>query len=117
MRIPLSAAVATLILMSFVPSALSQTTGSFVATGDMATPRWGPSATLLQDGRVLVTGGDNASAEVYDPSTGTFSTTGLMNVNRRWHTSLLLNDGRVLIVGGCYCPIAEIYDPLWARSA
>ena len=38
MRIPVSAAVVTLMLISFVPSALSQASESFVATGDMATP-------------------------------------------------------------------------------
>ena len=90
----------------------------------MAVDRYGHTATLLQDGRVLVAGGvDNAvlaSAELYDPTTGTFSPTGDMTVPRVGHTATLLLDGRVLIAGGANDangtlnkPVysAEIYDP------
>jgi len=49
----------------------------------MAEARYGPSATLLGDGGVLVAGGwreqtDLAAAEIYDPRTGEFSATASM---------------------------------------
>jgi large repetitive protein len=55
--------------------------GAFTATGPMADARTYHGASLLADGRVLVTGGYGAkaplaSAEVYDPTTGTFSPAG-----------------------------------------
>ena len=50
----------------------------FALTGAMERGRSGHSATLLDDGQVLIAGGEGwydslASAELYDPSTGTFS--------------------------------------------
>jgi hypothetical protein len=56
-------------------------TGTFTATGSMAEARTWGAASLLADGRVLVTGGYGAlaplpSAEIYDPKTGTFSPAG-----------------------------------------
>jgi len=52
-------------------------TGQFSNTGSMASSRYEHAATMLLDGRVLITGGsDNSgtltSAEVYDPKTGAF---------------------------------------------
>jgi hypothetical protein len=95
--------------------------GTFSPTGSMAVPRADHTATLLRDGRVLITGGfGNASAEVYDPAAGTFSQTGSMAIDRVNHTATLLPDGRVLVAGGgADCtPIgctalasAELYDP------
>ncbi len=81
-------------------------TGEFSPTGSMAHMRFGLSATLLMDGRVLVLGGSNivsgptATAELYDPATGTFSSAGSMATTRAGYTATLLPDGQVLIAGG-----------------
>ena len=56
-------------------------TGAFTVTGSMTDPLTNQTATLLPDGRVLIAGGydgsaDVTAAEVYDPVTRTFMPTG-----------------------------------------
>jgi hypothetical protein len=100
--------------------------GSFAPTGGMASPRRGHTATLLDNGLVLVAGGANvaplATTELYDPATGRFSTGANMATARTNHTATLLNDATVLMIGGIpqvsavyngFTPTstAEIYDP------
>jgi hypothetical protein len=97
--------------------------GTFVPTGSMITKRAGHTATLLNNGRVLVAGGNDgtsnnalASAELYDPATGTFTVTGSLSAGRISHTATLLNNGMVLIAGGYgsgpnILASAELYDP------
>lgn len=81
-------------------------TGKFTATGSLHTARYLHTATLLNNGEVLVVGGLDpngnpvGSAELYNPSTGTFSVTGPLNVARWVHSATLLNNGEVLIAGG-----------------
>ncbi len=87
-------------------------TGSFIPTGDMTTPRSGHTSTLLPNGKVLITGGTGLlSAELYDSSTGAFAATGDMTMPRSGHTATLLNSGKVLIAGGSNRASAELYDP------
>jgi len=77
-------------------------TGTFSATGSMTTVRTPPTATLLNNGMVLVAGGAglaDTSAELYDPSAGTFAATGNMTIARNEHTATLLPSGKVLFVG------------------
>lgn len=79
-------------------------TGTFTYTGSLAKGRRNHTATLLDDGRVLVAGGYDGTyldaPEVYDPATGTFSATGAMGTPRRYPTATRLLDGKVVIAGG-----------------
>jgi len=114
--------VTALLSIAAMSEVFTPTRGAFMPTGNMSVSREQHTATLLSDGRVLITGGfdatrtELASAELYDPSTGSFSPTGSMAYARASHTANLLKDGRVLIVGGRSnrnVPMGEveIYDP------
>jgi hypothetical protein len=93
--------------------------GTFAATGSMATSRVYHSATLLPNGKVLIAGGASelsskgyyepvaSAAELYDPSTGAFTDVGNLSGDAYWPSTTLLSDGRVLIVGNR----AYLYDP------
>jgi hypothetical protein len=63
------------------------------------------NATLLADGRVLVTGGP-PEAELYDPATGTFIPVGPSPAR---DVATVLDDGRVLLIGGPAA--AQLFDP------
>lgn len=97
---------------------LKNGTGVQQPTGSMNTARCGHTATVLQDGRVLIAGGQTvaesktltlATAELYDPASGTFSPAGNMTVGRLFHTAVPLLNGMVLIIG--WERSAEVYDP------
>jgi hypothetical protein len=106
-------------------------TGTFTEiVGDDGAGKFGHTATLLSDGKVLLAGGfvnsvwdysgstsDNG-AGLYDSATGVFSETGNMTANRGDHTATLLANGKVLIAGGADLDptgtglaSAELYDP------
>jgi len=95
-------------------------TRAFTSTGEMSVERTYHTATLLGDGRVLITGGDDrrttafGTAEIFDPSTGVFTATGNMVVARSGHTATLLANGKVLLAGGYNgnaTLTAELFDP------
>jgi len=99
---------------------------SFQPTGPMHHARVSHTATLLNDGRVLIAGGYgdsvSSSAELYDPKADSFTETGSLTTARCKHTAGLLPDGRVLIAGGSdnrgwngNLNSAEIYDSKTGR--
>ena len=92
----------------------------FDLTGSLNSLRTDHTATLLNNGMVLIAGGIIALniAELYNPGIGTFTTTGSLNTGRISPTGTLLNNGMVLIAGGTdnyYYGTAlasvELYDP------
>ena len=85
-------------------------TGIFTPT--FSPPQRAP-ATLLANGKILLTGDDHA--DLYDPASGTSERTGpyVNPVPVLWLTVTLLLDGRVLLTGckGQVCTAAELFDP------
>jgi len=110
-------------------SSLQVPSGTWVAIGPMNSARTGTSSVLLQDGRILIMGGNDvngpSSTAEYFGANGSFSQAAPMNVPRSGHVSVLLRDGRVLVTGGTtsgggVTNSAEIYDPVagtWTNAA
>ena len=84
---------------------------TFTPAGVMTHLRGLNWATLLADGRVLLTGCaipcNSAIAELYDPATGRFADAGAPAAGGG--AAALLADGRVLITGGCTA--VQVFDP------
>ena len=105
------------------PDVFDPTTGRFTPGSPMLSPRVSGTATLLEDGRLLLVGGypgegeaPTASAELYDPATGTFTSVGSLAVARADHTATLLRDGTVIVAGGyddrgTALDSTELFDP------
>ena len=101
--------------------------GKWRATGSLTLDngRESHTATLLEDGTVLIVGGITfgpfmaEGAELYDPKRGRWKATGAPGQVRAGHTTTLLRNGKVLVVGGvssngpsAELDSAEIYDPV-----
>ncbi|MEU0094820.1 kelch repeat-containing protein [Kribbella sp. NPDC006257] len=114
---------------------------AWTPTGSLATPRKGHQATLLDNGSVLVTGGDivgvlgqdwtispfsQNSTERYDPVGGRWSPDTPMTWGRSHHRAVRLGSGKVLVLGGTDDGTfdigyrnAAVYDPrpkTWADA-
>ncbi|MCY3017648.1 MAG: hypothetical protein NTW87_01275 [Planctomycetota bacterium] len=105
---------------------------SFSRAGELAVPRSGHQATLLSDGKVLVSGGKPEdfrapcldSIEVFDLETGKSRLLDAkLSVRRSAHGAIRLRDGKVLIAGGfdvtqrpSELHAAEVFDPALGQS-
>lgn len=95
-------------------------TDRFIATNNHSVARSEHTATLLQNGKVLLVGGDTEggmmplhSAELYDPVSDTFSATGGFSSDTSSCSATLMANGKVLLIGQNMRgdSTAEIYDP------
>ena len=118
-------------LLLLCPSFLFNAASPFFTNGSLTYARAKHTATLLQNGKVLVAGGDIgapiAISELYDPATGIVITNGTLTTARYQHTATLLLNGEVLVTGGAQLFLiaglthvatasAELYDPLSERG-
>lgn len=112
------------------PPATPPPVGTWRQAPDLSSIRGTATATVLQNGKVLVAGGGVGAipvnaAEVFDPASGKWSSTGTLNQARRGHQAAILPDGRVLVAGGRDAdgepmPSAEVYNPetgAWTETA
>ena len=108
-------------------------TGRWTIAAPMAVARVRHTATLLNDGELLVAGGATtyhlangkvtAQAEIYNPKSNAWRAAASMSRPRYVHGAVLLADGRVLVAGGWYSEsdldpaheTADIYDPATDR--
>lgn len=120
-RFFMSLTMMVLLLAGICPQAQAGA-GKWSPAASMATDRDTYTATLLQNGKVLVVGGHNtnssplSSAELYNPATNSWSSAGNMSLARMLHTATLLPNGKVLVVGGettggATLSSVELYDP------
>jgi N-acetylneuraminic acid mutarotase len=88
------------------------TSNEWTAVADLSHARYGHSATLLVDGRVLVAGGardwdcclsDSSfvpEIEIYDPGADRWHAAGTLSLPAANAAAVLLSDGRVWVTGG-----------------
>lgn len=90
------------------------------AEGALGLSRSFHTATLLDDGRVLVAGGEGvegslSSAEIFDPSRGVWASAAPLLEARSGHSATKLPGGKVLVTGGLIngteLQSSEVYDP------
>lgn len=96
-------------------------TGTWSYAGDLNTERHYGSMVKLQDGRVLMVGGDvwgdyTASVELFDPTTNQWTEMQPLSHKRHPFNVLLLPNGKVFVAGGYLeggtsSQDAEMYDP------
>ncbi len=100
---------------------LDPKTGSITqSTNNLAVGTYTHVSTLLGNGKILVTGVNSSTAELYTPSSsgGSFALTTGNQINiRSRHAASLLNNGKVLIAGGenqiaAVLSTSELYDPI-----
>jgi len=118
------ALVAVLLVGLILPKSASAAP-TWTAVASMNIARYAHTATLLPNGKVLITGGIDASggylisSEVYDPSDNTWTQVASLSTNRYAHTATLLLNGKVLVVGGYNgdrVASTELYDPVATRN-
>lgn len=101
----------------------AQDAPSFNQVGSMGSARYRHTATLLQNGKILIAGGGPDypqyttwdTAELFDPAEGTFTALPPMTTARQFHTATMLPSGKVLLAGGATgsgrTDTAELFDP------
>jgi len=99
----------------------------WIQTGSLIYIRESHTATLLKDGKALVTGGEynyengskaRGSAEIYDPATGKWTQTGSLNYNATTkHTATLLQDGRCCLLQEDRNMTGSSHQPAPAQSS
>src|SRR5947207_5776232 len=87
----------------------------------LVVPRTAHAATVLTDGRILITGGRDSAGNIVsvsvivDPATETSTAGATLTTPRVDHTATLLPNGKVLVAGGTGASgsvtSAEIFDP------
>ena len=116
----LAGALVVFAVVALKGAAILIPTGTWVPQTNLSSARANASAALLQDGRVLITGGDSGSGPVatadFFAADGTISAAPPMVNARSKHVAVTLQDGRVLVAGGITAggsatSTAEIYDP------
>ncbi|BDU77014.1 hypothetical protein METESE_19720 [Mesoterricola sediminis] len=93
---------------------LDPATGRGRAIGPFGESRTDFQATLMPNGRVLVTGGSTrtATSEWFDPATGRFTAGPALTRPRQGHRALATRDGRLILLGGTDpAAPAEVLDP------
>jgi hypothetical protein len=88
---------------------------------NLSVARQGFGVTTLNDGRVLIAGGNSSGSnlggggvtavDIYDPATRLFTAANSMNLGRSLHAQVTLRDGRVVVIGGAR-DSAEVFDPV-----
>jgi Galactose oxidase, central domain len=76
------------------------TTGKWTTTASMPGAHYGQIADTLDNGWVLVAGGQSATAEIYEVGRRVWVEPGAMSTSRTFAASAVLPDGDVLVSGG-----------------